>query len=285
MTRRPLTNAIRRVAGLELKSNTEGIEEKSLSFELKATDDEKNIVEGYAATFGGSPDSYGDIIQKGAFAKTLQERGTQIKFLWQHNWDELIGRIIEAKEDDKGLFIKVKISDTQRGRDVMTLIKDGTLDKMSIGYRTIQYDYDSSTGIRTLKELKLFEVSAVTFPANENAVITGAKNQQFGSDLAKSLAEFVSGMVQEVSSGQTQSDEMKTQIVNVLEGLESVHTSLKTLHDSVYGTDDDPHEKQQQQQQKEQQEQQRQKQEQDAIDLAALVQSFTEKTKSFATAT
>jgi uncharacterized protein len=280
MTRRPLTNAINRVAGLELKSTALQTEEKSLSFELKAADTETNVIEGYAATFGGSPDSYGDIIQKGAFTKTLKERGTQIKFLWQHNWNELIGRIIDAKEDDKGLFIKVKISDTQRGREVMTLIKDQALDKMSIGYRTIQYDYDRDTSIRTLKEVQLFEVSAVTFPANESAVITGAKNQTVGADLTKGFADFVNVIVEEVKAGRTISEKTKTQIINAIGGLEAAHTSLKTLLDSVDGTDPEEDDEEEKRQQAEQE-----RKEREAIELADLIKSFTEKTKTFASTT
>ncbi len=237
----PLTRSILRVLEMEHKAPKQPeVEMKSHDFEFKASDDETNVIEGYAATFGGSPDSYGDIIKQGAFKKTLKENGDRVKFLWAHNWNEVIGRVIEAREDSKGLFIKVKVSDTQRGRDTMTLIKDGTIDRMSIGYRTIQYDYDNTTGVRTLKEVRLFEVSAVPIPANENAVITGAKNDNlYGDDSTGNAMDAITELVADVKAGKTISAKTKTAIVTAIEDLKSAQGSLETLLDAVDNSEDE----------------------------------------------
>lgn len=148
---------------------------KALGLKIKAVDPERNIIEGYASTFGGEPDAYGDVIVQGAYTKTIKENGDRIKYLMNHNWDLIVGKVVEAKEDAHGLFIKAKISETENGKNLMTLVKDGVIDRMSIGYIPIKWDFDES-GICYLREIKLLEVSAVGIPANEHAEITGAKN-------------------------------------------------------------------------------------------------------------
>ena len=125
-------------------------------------------------------DDGGDIIEPGAFSRTIKENFDRIKILSQHNDCDLpIGKPIELREDDKGLFVRGKISDTQKGRDVQTLLKDGVLNELSIGYDAITFDFDSDKGVRHLKEVRLWEISIVTWAMNDQATI----------DEVKSLAE------------------------------------------------------------------------------------------------
>ena len=162
-------------------------EYKSFKFELESAD-ESGEFSGYAAVFG-SKDSGGDIIEKGAFSKTIREDFGRIKILSQHTDCELpIGKPLELREDDKGLFIRGKISDTAKGRDIQTLMKDGVLNELSIGYDAVEFDYDSEQGVRRLKEIKLWEVSIVTWAMNDQAKI----------DEVKSLVE---GLRTEVKTG------------------------------------------------------------------------------------
>lgn len=149
-------------------------ETKDFTFEIKELNEEKRIFEGYASVFG-NVDAYGDIVQKGAFKKTINERKDKIKILWQHNPTQPIGKLSEAKEDNIGLKIKGKISKTEKGDEVLQLMKDGVIDELSIGYNTIKKDYDDD-GNRLLKEIKLFEVSPVTFAANPLAGVTSVKS-------------------------------------------------------------------------------------------------------------
>lgn len=163
------------------------MEYKYSKFEIKASGE--NTIEGYAAFFD-NVDSYGDIIEKGAFTKTLQENRNRIKVLWQHDINEPIGKPIAMEEDSKGLYIKAQISQTDTGRKAMTLMRDGVIDEMSIGYDVIKDDFKK--GNRMLKEVRLWEFSPVTFAANEKAKITSAKN----------FADLLYNMKQEAISAQ-----------------------------------------------------------------------------------
>jgi len=154
-------------------------EYKSFEFKLNALDPTGRTIEGYAAVFGNL-DQGGDIIHPGAFAKTLAERGHKVKFLWQHDQHEPLGRVTELREDASGLFVKATISDTARGRDALALLRDGAIGGMSIGYDAVKGGTDYSQGsngdpIRNLRELKLWELSLVTFPMNEEAGVTALK--------------------------------------------------------------------------------------------------------------
>jgi HK97 family phage prohead protease len=135
---------------------------------------------GHAAVFGNR-DSYGDIIEPGAFSKTLAERGHKVKVGYNHF--TLIGKPIEMRQDDTGLYTESRISDTEAGRDVLTLVRDGVVDEMSIAYETVKSwdeEKEGSDGkiqrVRHLTELRLHEYGPVDHAANEEAVISGVKN-------------------------------------------------------------------------------------------------------------
>lgn len=158
---------------------------KAFKFNLENADEINGEFSGHAAVFGNVDDG-GDVIEKGAFIKTIAEDFHRMKLFFQHNDCDLpIGKPLELREDEKGLFIRGMVSDTQKGRDIKTLLKDGVLDELSIGYEAVSYDMDEQ-GIRHLREVKLYEVSIVTFAMNEQATI----------DEVKSLAEGIkSGMI------------------------------------------------------------------------------------------
>lgn len=156
------------------------MDKKQLRFaaEIKATED--GVIEGYGSVFGDL-DSYYDIVAKGAFKRTLKEAksaGRMPAMLWQHNSDQPIGVWTDMFEDDKGLVVKGQLADTQQGRDAHTLLKMGALSGLSIGYRTQKYKMDNESGIRTLQDVDLFEVSPVTFPALDSARISAVKSAE-----------------------------------------------------------------------------------------------------------
>lgn len=161
---------------------------KTIEFELENYDEEEGVFSGYGAVFSNI-DSGGDIIEPGAFTKTIAEGVGRVKILSGHNEALLpIGIPVELREDAKGLYIRGKISDTALGRDVKTLIKDGVLCELSIGYDPIQFEYDAE-GIRHLKEVKLWEISVVTWAMNEEAVITGYKADDTAARMAAASQE------------------------------------------------------------------------------------------------
>ena len=133
--------------GVKVKSSK--TEHKTLSFRTEEYDEESGIFSGYAAVYGNI-DSGGDIIEPGAFTKTIAEGWERVKILALHNDCWLpIGRPLELREDSNGLFIKAKISDTSMGRDIKVLLKDGVLTELSIGYDPIVFDYDGNLWFAT----------------------------------------------------------------------------------------------------------------------------------------
>lgn len=166
----------KRTAGMGIKSENAMREYKSVSFELESADEKTGEFSGYASVFGNVDDG-GDIVDKGAFSKTIVEDFARIKILSQHDQCELpIGKPIELREDDKGLYIRGKISNTQKGRDIQTLLKDGVLNELSIGYEAIDYEIDEENHVRHLKQIRLWEVSIVTWAMNDQATIDDVKS-------------------------------------------------------------------------------------------------------------
>ena len=151
------------------------MDKKSFALELKNLDADGTF-EGYAATFG-NVDYHGDLIEKGAFKRTLdhmRQGKKALPILWQHRIDEPIGRAEELREDDHGLYIKGRlVLDTARGREAYALLKAGVLGGLSIGYASVKDKWEE--GVRKIKEIKLYETSLVTFPANPEAAIVGVK--------------------------------------------------------------------------------------------------------------
>src|SRR5690554_5362520 len=116
------------------------MELKSVPTQFKASS--KRDIEGHAAVFGNR-DSHGDIIQPGAFARTLSNDRGRIKVLWQHDPYTPIGKPSEMREDETGLFVKARIADTTQGRDAMALIESEVVSELSIGFSTIVEEWDN----------------------------------------------------------------------------------------------------------------------------------------------
>ncbi len=153
---------------------------KRLCFAAEIKASEEGTIEGYGSVFGDL-DSYADIVKKGAFKRTLKEAkaiGRLPAMLWQHNPDQPIGVWTDMFEDERGLMVKGRLADTQLGREAHTLMQMGALTGLSIGYRTVKYKMDHETGIRTLEDVDLFEVSPVTFPALDSARLSAVKSAE-----------------------------------------------------------------------------------------------------------
>lgn len=166
---------------------------KDFGLEIKATTD-AGVVEGYGSTFGGAPDSYGDIIAPGAFADTLvnhKRAGTMPSMLWGHQSSELpIGSWVDMAEDGKGLWMKGEIDlEDPVGRRVHGALKRKAVRGLSIGFETINKSTDPKRpGVTLLEKLDLWEVSVVNFPANRRATVTAVKNMREGG--LPSLSQF-----------------------------------------------------------------------------------------------
>lgn len=134
---------------------------------------------GYASTFG-NVDLGGDIVDRGAFTKTLATKKLKdIKMFFGHDARSVpIGKWLELREDDRGLMARGQLTlDIPRARDVHAAMKDGTLDAMSIGYRVPQGGsvLERNGLVRRLKEINLFEISVVPIGMNPRAGISRVK--------------------------------------------------------------------------------------------------------------
>lgn len=153
------------------------------------------VIEGYGSVFGGSPDSYGDVVLPGAFSETLAEHrsaGTMPLMLWGHQASELpIGDWTEMAEDKKGLWVKGQLDlEDPVGQRVHRALQRKSVRGLSIGYATKERETDSKRpGVSLLKAVDLWEVSPVNFPAQRRAKITRVKSAIEEGRLP-TLAEF-----------------------------------------------------------------------------------------------
>ncbi len=173
----------------ELKADADQKERAVFNIrDLKFADGAGRKFSGYGAVFG-NVDSYGDVIAKGAFARSLSEHqaaGTMPAMLSQHGpmlgGDEMmpIGVWTTMMEDDHGLLVEGRLSDTPRGNEAYTLLKDRALRGLSIGYIARKYTLRTKPEEprRTLTDIELIEVSLVTFPANPKARVDAVKGVQ-----------------------------------------------------------------------------------------------------------
>lgn len=149
------------------------------AFEVKAIGVDGTF-SGYGAVFG-NVDSYGDVIAPGAFAKSLAAsavKGRMPALLWQHDSDHPIGVWDVLQEDAKGLYVegRLLVNDVPKAKEAHALLKAGALSGMSIGFMPVVSEWDDKQELRTLKEVDLWEVSLVTFPANDDARVSDVKS-------------------------------------------------------------------------------------------------------------
>lgn len=170
------------------------LEFKTFGFEFKEVSPD-GIIRGYASTFGNT-DLGLDIVDKGAFKKTIKENKS-VPILADHDPSKQVGWNLKAEEDSHGLFVEgeLLVNDVQLAKERYAIAKKAlelnAKAGISIGYMTIQAAPDATNPrIRHLKELRLMEYSLVTFPMNVEAMVTAAKSFQC-IDKARFLIEHL----------------------------------------------------------------------------------------------
>jgi len=144
------------------------------NFQVKSMQQDGSFA-GYASVFG-LVDSQNDVVMPGAFKHTLRKRADSVKLLWQHQVDEPIGVFTSVAEDGHGLYVEGRLLlELQRGQEAYALLKNRAINGLSIGYSVVAAEYNAQSGIRLITELNLWEISLVTFPANEEAVVMRVK--------------------------------------------------------------------------------------------------------------
>lgn len=169
-------------------SNKNKLEKKCSFLEIKSLD-KIGRFSGYASVFN-IEDSYKDIVIAGAFKNTLKTKNitSDIKLLWQHNQTKPIGYFNLIKEDTIGLYVEGQIMlEVQQGLEAYNLIKSKAVNGLSIGYSVKKFDFNKVKKNRILKEVELFEISIVTFPANEYANITFCKSKNLEETIAEKI--------------------------------------------------------------------------------------------------
>lgn len=221
----------------------------SVPFEKKDIQ-ETGLFTGYGSTFGGKPDSYGDIIAPGAFSESISKNGRGgmgIAMLYQHDHTQPIGVWNHIAQDKKGLYMEGQLAlKTQRGSETHELMKMGALKGLSIGFDMPRdpetgkiagdaIEIDKKKKTQLLKRINLWEVSPVTFAANTRARVTGVKNfEQIKTEremeralrdagLSKSEAVFISSLCK---SGLR--DSGRGEVEGILETLNGVIANMKT---------------------------------------------------------
>lgn len=134
---------------------------------------------GYASLFG-RVDLGRDIVERGAFARSLSKRGAAgIRMLFQHDPAAPIGAWSEVREDARGLFVRGQLAlDSAKARDVHALMRGGALDGLSIGFRTVRARKETKSGVRRILEADLWEISVVTFPMLPEARVDSVKSRR-----------------------------------------------------------------------------------------------------------
>ena len=157
------------------RSTAHAPETKRLS-EMKLDAAVDGTFSGYASLFHVR-DLGNDIVMPGAFAGSLRQRGERgIKLLWQHDAAQPIGSWHSIVEDARGLKVHGRLNlDVARAREVLSLMRDGAIDGLSIGFRTKRAQRDARSGTRRLFQLDLWEISLVTFPMLPQARVDAVK--------------------------------------------------------------------------------------------------------------
>lgn len=151
------------------------------SVELKA--DEFGMISGYFSTYDKTPDSYGDIIEPGAFTETIKKReesGHPFPLCFNHDFSAIIGAVDKVEDTEKGPYIEAHFIDTQLAQDVRKMLQTGAIYQFSFAYdvtgsRRPTAEEEKAGIFNVLTSVEVFEISVVTVPANQNAVVTEVK--------------------------------------------------------------------------------------------------------------
>lgn len=171
--------------------------------EASVMDEDKHVIEVKFASFG-NVDSDGDLLVKGCFAKSINDRGPEsstnrkIAFLWQHDMRDPIGKILKIEEREDGAYATVQLSDfdvVPNAKRAYYQLQEGTLNQFSFGFNYIwdKMEYDEEKDAFIIMEVKLYEISVVTMGANEETEYIGEIDDMkaFVRDLKeKNLAKY-----------------------------------------------------------------------------------------------
>ena len=159
------------------------MEHKYKEFSLIKSADDAGIISGYFSTYDRTPDSYGDVIAKGAFTETIAKRkesGHPFPLCWNHDLNQIIGSVNpeDIRDTDKGPLMTASFFNSELAQEKREIVKSGVVYQFSFAYDVLEAgptELEDGTKVNELRKLDLFEVSIVPIPANQNAVMTDVK--------------------------------------------------------------------------------------------------------------
>lgn len=150
------------------------------SFDIKA-DEGTGTITGYFSTYDRIPDSYGDVVAPGAFTDTIkarEETGHPFPLCWNHDLDQIIGKVDSIEDTEKGPLMTASFFDTPLAQEKREIVKSGVVYQFSFAFGIedqAMVKLEDGTKANELRKLDLYEVSVVPIPANQNAVMTDIK--------------------------------------------------------------------------------------------------------------
>lgn len=200
---------------------------KSYPMEIKEISDE-GYFSGYGSVFD-VVDDWDDVIVRGAFAETLQKKTPVM--LWQHDSAEPIGVYERIREDEIGLWLEGRLLlDIEKGREAHILLKNRAIRGLSIGFLPLAWEWETrdNTRVRVLKDIDLWEVSLVTFPANPKAVVDevktvrGLENFLRDAGLSRAEAKVALAAIRADSQRDAEAEEAKKAALNLISKMRGV---------------------------------------------------------------
>ena len=152
------------------------------AFGMKA--DEAGTISGYFSTYDRIPDSYGDVIAPGAFTETIkarEESGHPFPLCWNHDLDQIIGKVDKIEDTEKGPLMTASFFDTPLAQEKREIVKSGVVFQFSFAYDAKDaavVTLADGTKANELRQIDLFEVSIVPIPANPRAEVTSIKSEE-----------------------------------------------------------------------------------------------------------
>lgn len=180
---------------------------KEFALRKSAGDEEKDAgtISGYFSTYDREPDSYGDIIAPGAFTGTIKKReesGHPFPLCWNHDLDQIIGKVDTIEDTDKGPLMTASFFDTPLAQEKREIVKSGVVYQFSFAYDVEDsevVELEDGTKANELRKLNLFEVSIVPIPANQNAVMTevkaGRRNRKSDEDIIRQIISLANQLL------------------------------------------------------------------------------------------
>lgn len=185
------------------------------SFEVKANED-AGTISGYFSTYDRTPDSYGDIVARGAFTDTIkarEESGHPFPLCWNHDLDQIIGTVDEIRDTEKGPLMTASFFDTPLAQEKREIVKSGCVYQFSFAFTVLEQGpvtLEDGTKANELRKLDLFEVSIVPIPANQNAVATeikaGKRNSKADADKLEQAITLIRDVLGQLDDTEEQTD-------------------------------------------------------------------------------